>query len=176
MMLAGILAAAAILLFRPPGGAGGRFRRAVGGAEPGRAGGVRASPGGASLGRSGIGLPWHKVPAGKEQGQLSLTLLVQQLAALLKGGRTPARLWDELWLVHCGRPEAGPRRQEDFAGQVNPAKAAGAGRNGPSLSPGSLMMLGAVRAAASRGLPVSEAIRRAAAAAFPRSVGELRPG
>lgn len=170
-MLAGILAAAAILLFKPPGGAGGRFRRAVGGTEPGHVGGVRASPGGASLGRSGIGLPWRKVPAGKEQGQLSLTLLVQQLAALLKGGRTPARLWDELWLVHHGRPEPGSRRPEDLAGQPNAAKASGTGRNGPSLSAGSLTMLAAVRAAAIRGLPVSEAIRKSAPAAFSRNDG-----
>ncbi|MDR6415076.1 hypothetical protein [Pseudarthrobacter sulfonivorans] len=175
-VLAGILAAAAILLFRPPGGAVGRFRRAGGSTGPRRAAAGRAIPGDASVERPArhisLGVSWSKVHrAGPERGQLSLTLVVQQLAALLKGGRTPARLWDELWLVHCGRPEAGPRRQEDIAGQVNPAKAAGAGRNGPSLSPGSLMMLGAVRAAASRGLPVSEAIRRAAAAAFPRSVG-----
>ncbi|MEO8282258.1 MAG: hypothetical protein ABI568_02450 [Pseudarthrobacter sp.] len=97
--------------------------------------------------------------------------MVQQLAALLKGGRIPSRLWDELWLVHHGHPEAGPRRPEGLAGQRNSAKVPGVGRNGPSLSAGSLTLLGAVRAAAFRGLPVSEAIRRAAPAAFPRAVG-----
>jgi tight adherence protein B len=108
---------------------------------------------------------------GKDQEQLSLTLVVQQLAALLKGGRTPSRLWDEVWLVHHGRPEAGSHRPEDHAGQAQLARTSVAGRNGPSLSSGSLTMLGAVRAAAFRGLPVSEAIRRAAPAAFPRVAG-----
>ena len=174
-VLAVILAAAVILLFRPPGGAVGRFRRAVGSVGLRRADCVRAVPGAASAGRSArqcsLGDSLRKVHrAGQEKGQLSLTLVVQQLAALLKGGRTPARLWDELWLVHHGRPEAGPLRPEDVAEQPNPAQSPRAGRTGPSLSPGSLMMLGAVRAAAFRGLPVSEAIRRAALAAFPRTV------
>ncbi len=168
VVLAGILAAAVILLFRPPGGAAGRFRRAVGSTGPGRAAGIRAMPGDGSVGRSArhsaSALSWRKIHrAGQGRGQLSLTLVVQQLAALLKGGRTPARLWDELWLVHHGRPEAGPLPVEDIAGRLGPARGSGAGRNGPGLSPGSLTMLGAVRAAAFRGLPVSEAIRKSAA-------------
>lgn len=108
---------------------------------------------------------------GQEQGQLSLTLVVQQLAALLKGGRTPARLWDELWLVHHGRPEEEARGNGDISGHRDVARASLARRDGPGLSRGSVMMLGSVRAAASRGLPVSEAIRRAAPLAFPRAAG-----
>jgi tight adherence protein B len=71
-----------------------------------------------------------------------MTLVVQQLAALLKGGRAPARLWDELWAVY------------------------GAGQHGPGgLSAGSIAVLGSARAAAAGGTPVSEAIRRALPAA-----------
>ncbi|MCA4135057.1 hypothetical protein [Arthrobacter sp. M4] len=33
---------------------------------------------------------------------MDLTVVVEQLAALLRGGRSPARLWEELWLVHGG--------------------------------------------------------------------------
>jgi tight adherence protein B len=174
LLLAGILMVAVILLLRPPGGPAGRFRRAAGPAGQGWAAIGGAAPGDAGVRRSAPRFSpnaWRKRRrAGKGQGQLSLTLVVQQLAALLKGGRTPSRLWDELWLVHHGRPEADSRRPEGLAGQPNPTKMSGAGRNGPRLSAGSLTMLGAVRAAAFRGLPVSEAIRRAAPAAFPRAV------
>ena len=34
---------------------------------------------------------------------LPLTVLVQQLAALLRGGRSTSRLWEELWMVHGAR-------------------------------------------------------------------------
>lgn len=175
-LLAGILMVAAILLLRPPGGPVGRFRRAAGPAGQDRAAVSGAVPGDARVRRSGPrfrpNIPSRKThSAGSGQGKLSLTLLVQQLAALLKGGRTPSRLWDELWLVHHGGPEAGPHPPEGLAGQPNPATMSAAGRNGPRLSTGSLTMLGAVRAAAFRGLPVSEAIRRAAPAVFPRAAG-----
>ncbi|GAC1598059.1 MAG: hypothetical protein NVS3B6_06090 [Pseudarthrobacter sp.] len=177
LLLGGFLTMAVILLLRPPGGPVGRFRRA---ARPkGRSWDSvsGAARGDARVRRSGLRfslnfVAWRKAHhTGKDQGQLSLTLLVQQLAALLKGGRTPSRLWDELWLVHHGRPEAGPRRPEGAAGPPDPGQMPRAGRNRPSLSAGSLTMLGAVRAAAFRGLPVSDAIRRAAPAAFPRTVG-----
>jgi tight adherence protein B len=183
LLLAGILMLVVILLLRPPGGSVGRFHRAAGPAGQGRDGVSGTAPGDAGRRRSGLRfgfrfLALHKVQrAGKDQGQLSLTLVVQQLAALLKGGRTPSRLWDELWLVHHGRPEAGPGRPEGSAGLSDPTRASGTGRRpgtgrkGPSLSAGSLSMLAAVRAAAFRGLPVSEAIRRAAPAAFPRAAG-----
>ncbi|QHK20375.1 hypothetical protein GU243_12210 [Pseudarthrobacter psychrotolerans] len=172
LLLAVLLGLAVVLVFSPPGGATGRLRRAVGSAGPGFAG--RDRPG---SGRTRTGRSWRKVHgAGREQGDLSLTLVVQQLAALLKGGRTPARLWDELWLVHGGRAEsrsattdAGSGASQDHAGRAEPSRGSAAGRSGPSLSAGSLVMLGAVRAAALRGAPVSEAIRKAAQAEFSRA-------
>jgi tight adherence protein B len=87
-----------------------------------------------------------------------MTLLVQQMAALLKGGRAPVRLWDELWLLHGGGPAAPGTAPAHVPG-------AGAGAAGRSLvlSPGSGRMLAAARAAAVRGSPVGEAIRSAAA-------------
>lgn len=75
---------------------------------------------------------------------VSLTLVVQQLAALLKGGRSPGRLWEELWILY-GRPVA----------------AQDAGPVPGSLAPASIEVLAAARAAAANGIPVSAAIRRA---------------
>jgi tight adherence protein B len=76
-----------------------------------------------------------------------MTLVVQQLAALLKGGRTPGRLWDELWTLYGqGRPHP------------SPGQAAGGPASG--LSTSSVAVLGAARSAAAGGAPVSEAIRR----------------
>jgi tight adherence protein B len=191
LLLAGTLMLAVILLLRPPGGVADRFRRAAGPAAQ-RWGGVgRGTAGHAGSRRSGIGtglwILWGKAHrADKDREQLSLTLVVQQLAALLKGGRTPSRLWDELWLVHQGHPGTGPRRSEGAGeqpepaqrpqiqgtGQVlAPAQKPGGARKRPGLSAGSLTVLGAVRAAAFRGLPVSQAIRRSAPAAFPRAAG-----
>ncbi|WP_181038623.1 hypothetical protein [Arthrobacter sp. ZGTC131] len=80
----------------------------------------------------------------RNDAAVSLTVLVQQLAALLKGGRTPARLWDELCLVYGGSDAA------DGTG------------GGPRLSPGSAAVLAAARGAAMRGSPVAEAVRLAA--------------
>lgn len=85
-----------------------------------------------------------------------LTVVVQQLAALLKGGRTPSRLWDELWTLYAGEPSAEPH--------------AGPGPDA-TLAPGSLSVLAAARSAALRGAPVGESIRRAGAGAGPRGRG-----
>lgn len=174
-VLAGVLAVAVLLLFKPPGGAVARFRRAAAGAGADRGAGARALAGDAGVNRSahavGLGVLWSGMRwSGQERGELSLTLVVQQLAALLKGGRTPARLWDELWLVHQSRPDEA-RGHGAVSGLSNPAKGSSARRHGSGLSPGSLMMLSAVRASASRGLPVSDGIRRAAPTAFPRAAG-----
>lgn len=184
VLLAALLVLAAVLLFRPPGGATGRFRRAVGITEPGRATAGRlrhglsgrgsGTPGGVAVGRVSRSARSAR-RTGQEQAGLSLTLLVQQLAALLKGGRTPAWLWDELWLVHGGRPESGSDGPGPAA-RVRERAAKSAGRSGSwpagaSLGPGSLVMLGAVRAAAFRGSPVSAAIRNSVQAAFPRHDG-----
>ena len=92
----------------------------------------------------------------------SLTLVVQQLAALLRGGRTPGRLWDELWTVYGAAPaERGESHQEGRASRQ-------------ALSEGSTAVLAAARAAAATGAPVSAAIRRATPAAFPRRHREAR--
>lgn len=195
VLLATVLVLAAVLLFRPPGGAPGRFRRAVGTTKSGHHGGGRfgqvpagsgsgsslsgGSLGGFSVGSVFVGGAHSTRRSGRQQAGLSLTLLVQQLAALLKGGRTPARLWDELWLVHAGRAEAGSggistgaALHVDRSGR--PVRVSGpraAGRHGASLSTGSLVMLGAVRAAAHRGSPVSAAIRDSVHPAFARNDG-----
>jgi tight adherence protein B len=85
-----------------------------------------------------------------------MAAVVQQLAALLKGGRSPARLWDELWVLYGG----------DDAGDRAPGRRGGPDRapegSGPLLNPESLTILGAARAAAVRGTSVAETIRRAA--------------
>jgi tight adherence protein B len=89
-----------------------------------------------------------------------MTLVVQQLAALLKGGRAPARLWDELWSLYFEQPEAA--RHSDSSARL---------RAGSRLSPGSMAVLAAARAAAFRGAPASDAIRIAVSTAFPRTGG-----
>jgi tight adherence protein B len=85
-----------------------------------------------------------------------MTVVVQQLAALLTGGRAAARLWDELWLLYAGDPAPGGRLDH---------------RPGPALAPASVAMLAATRAAALRGSPVAEAIRSTAAGTPPGGSG-----
>ncbi|WP_426996899.1 type II secretion system F family protein [Pseudarthrobacter sp. N5] len=156
-----VLAAALLLVLRPPGGAGGRARKAFGGRVTAQ-GTVR--PLGSGPGSAGSGSGWGFVTkwmAGRGRRgpqHVSMTLVVQQLAALLKGGRTPARLWEELWLVYVGT--AGPG--------VNHGTGPGGSAGGRKLSCGSLSMLAAARAAALRGSPVADAIRSAAPGAFTR--------
>ena len=89
-----------------------------------------------------------------------MNLIVQQLAALLKGGRTPALLWDELWLLHVGDPGA------SMSGEATPGQ--------PVLAAGTVRMLAAARAAAMRGSPVGAAIRSAGAAPSGLTVGTTR--
>ncbi|WP_370872163.1 MULTISPECIES: hypothetical protein [Arthrobacter] len=88
---------------------------------------------------------------------LPLTILVQQLAALLRGGRSTSRLWEELWIVH------GPRdhriRSVDSEDRKVRAKALAL----PKVSDGSLQVLAAARAASMNGASVAEAIRSSAA-------------
>ncbi|WP_427006271.1 hypothetical protein [Pseudarthrobacter sp. H2] len=84
------------------------------------------------------------VRASGDLAYVPMTVVVQQLAALLTGGRAPARLWDELWLLYAGDPAPGGRPDH---------------LPGPALAPASVAMLAATRAAALRGSPVAEAIR-----------------
>lgn len=152
-LLMAALALAAWLALRPPGGRTGRIRKALetGHSEP--AGRDRSR--GAGRGRGAAG--WLDAPgvrraiwpgkAGQRSACVPMTVVVQQLAALLKGGRTPSRLWDELWLVYAAEEHAGAE-------------------SGPGLAPASLSLLAVARAAAMRGSPVADAIRAASAAAF----------
>jgi tight adherence protein B len=150
--LAAALVLAALLILRPPHGAAARFRRATGGVAPPQSGSQWARlPGWV---RTGSGKP---AAAGSA---VAMTLVVQQLAALLKGGRTPARLWDELWFVYGAKS------------QTRPDGAPGQQANG--LTQGSAATLAAARSAAATGAPVSEAITRSLPAAFPRADRECR--
>jgi tight adherence protein B len=157
LFLAAALVLAALMILRPPQGAAVRFRRATGGAAPSAAG----RPRGRLLG-------WARPGAGKPAGAgsaVAMTLVVQQLAALLRGGRTPSRLWDELWFVYGANS------------QTRPTPVAGgptAGQPGDGLAQGSVATLAAARSAAATGAPVSEAITRCLPAAFPRADRECR--
>lgn len=92
--------------------------------------------------------------ARSQSKDLDLAVVVQQLASLLRGGRHPSRLWEELWLVHGG--EGGrSRRTEDESKQ------------GFVLSEGSREVLSSARGAAALGLPAADAIRAAARRSFP---------
>lgn len=145
LALAVMLFLAAALTLRPPNGARARLRRVR---QTGPR--VAAYPPGPVV-RVGSGLRW---PPGRSQSMQSpsMTLLVQQLAALLKGGRAPARIWDELSKV------------QDSSG----------GRGRGNLSVGSTAMVAAARAAALGGMPVSAALRRALPKVFPRQGSEAR--
>lgn len=148
-VLAAVLAAGLWALVAPAGGSRRRLRAALSDMPVNRT----AARGGARLGwRAGLRWPARK---DRELPGVSMTVVVQQLSALLRGGRSSARLWEELWLLYAGgtapgRPGAGP-------GQREPAGAAAG-----SLSPLSLEILAATRAAAAQGSPVADAIRRRA--------------
>jgi tight adherence protein B len=149
------LAMALWLILRPPRGVSRRVRSAF------RRGSVHRTSGpGTGGGGTGGGLNRRhsslRGRLGAKRGKdtaVPLTVVVQQLAALLKGGRTPSRLWDELWLVHAG------------------AGAAVGTPDGPRLSTASAAILAAARGAALRGAPVAEAIRLAARSSGQRTTG-----
>jgi tight adherence protein B len=136
--LVGALVLAGWLIASPARGPLRRARRALGGTGT-STGRVQRSGRPVTTGRSGLGLTRGR----SKEAFVSLTVVVQQLAALLKGGRAPSRLWDELWQLYVehGSLDDGVRR--------------------PGLSPGSAAVLSAARGAALRGAPVSEAIRSA---------------
>ncbi|UKA49109.1 hypothetical protein LFT48_16945 [Arthrobacter sp. FW305-123] len=92
----------------------------------------------------------------KHPAPLSLGVLVQQLAALLRGGRGALRLWEELWIVH-GSPQA-------LAG----AKSSAAEQGNSGLSNQSLQVLAAARAASTVGNSPADAIRDTAVKAYPQ--------
>lgn len=154
-VLVGVLALALWLILRPPRGLSRRVRRAfAGAATPGsialssrdpaasRGNAEPLSGAGGDRNRHGASLP-GRASRGRTGTTVSLTVVVQQLAALLKGGRTQSRLWDELWVVYA--ESGGVDRKSE----------------GIRLSPGSAAVLAAARGAAMRGSPVAEAIRLA---------------
>jgi tight adherence protein B len=173
-LLIGLLALAMVLALSPPGSPRVRIRAAL-------AAGRDAAPSGSPRGPAGAP-GWRR----RDAPPVSMTLLVQQMAALLKGGRTPARLWDELWLLHGGDPSGpaagvAPGRADSTPGQVGTLRGVASAGFGPVLPPGSVRRLAAARAAAMRGSPVAVAIRSAggttpgAAAGWPvqgRGAGE----
>ena len=171
-LLAGCLFVAAWLFLRPARTAAARFRRAVGQFGGGAAEAVAVNVRGrGALARGGTGVDGAQVgllrPQSRGSGSISMTLMVQQLAALLKGGRAPARLWDELWSLHSAQGPAQPEAARHSGSKAGvPA--------GPRLSPGSVAVLGAARAAAFRGAPASDAIRSAVSTAF-RHAGGTEP-
>ena len=169
-LLVAVLVLAVWLVLRPPRGLSHRVRKAFAGSG-GRGGKAEATKNlqprdtvsGAQLG-SGTSRNnrWHSWPAHgraprSKDGVVPLTVVVQQLAALLKGGRAPSRLWDELWLVY-----AGSSRQDGTL-------------RGQRLDAASAAILAAARGAALRGAPVAEAIRLAVrTSGLPAGSGEPR--
>ncbi|MGR0159306.1 type II secretion system F family protein [Paenarthrobacter nitroguajacolicus] len=91
---------------------------------------------------------------------LPLVVLVQQLAALLRGGRGTSKLWDELWIVHNSRQITG--------GGTSPAQAPEVEKRNAGLSRESLHVLAAARSASTVGNSPAEAIRGMATKAYPR--------
>ena len=151
IMLTVVLCTAVLVLFKPPLDASSRLRAAT-----------DRSPKPPTM-RKRRTLRWGRSAGGSAPGTKGprLTLVVQQLAALLKGGRTPARLWDELWALYVVPGRTG----HQLGGPLH---------SGPSLSEGSAVVLGSARAAAATGAPVAEAIRRAVSTAFTARDREAR--
>ncbi|GAB12115.1 hypothetical protein ARGLB_008_01380 [Arthrobacter globiformis NBRC 12137] len=146
--LVGALALAAWLILSPAGGPVRRARVAFG--LSGFAGGrVRRNGRRATMDRVEFGLTRGR----RREAFVSLTVVVQQLAALLKGGRSPSRLWEELWQLYV----------EQGSADDSPCR--------PRLSPGSSAVLSAARGAALRGAPVAEAIRSACSPSRPGAGG-----
>ena len=151
-VLIGVMAVTLWLILRPPRGLHRRVRRAFARSAAGRRGGTTGWANSSARDDQDFALAGRSRSRGRGRGRkdpaVSLTVVVQQLAALLKGGRTPSRLWDELCQVYGGS---------------GPVDAAPGAPGGPRLSPGSAAVLAAARGAANRGSPVAEAIRFAAA-------------
>lgn len=150
LLLAMVLGLAAVLLARPPRGAAARLRR-TGNAGRSRTGNPGPLPALSTLRAGVFPLTSRRAAKGSRQPAAPMTAVVQQLAALLKGGRTPARLWEEIWLVYGS-----------------------SGSRTDGLSEGSGAILGSARAAAAGGTAVSDAIRRSLPSAFPRRDRESR--
>ena len=165
LLLTILLSCAALLLLKPRLDAASRLRTATG---------HRTKVSGSGKGRA---LPWGRAAGGRAQVRSpGLTLIVQQLAALLRGGRTPARLWDELWTVYGTGNDANQRPGDAPLPGAAPSGWAPSGSvpSGPVLTAGSAAVLASARAAAATGAPVSETIRRAVSTALPSQGRDAR--
>lgn len=144
------LAAAAWVVFQPSRLVGRRLMNTLPRVPSDRAGFRAAAGAGTGAGARG---PRRRTRA----DALPLTVLAQQLAALLRGGRSTSRLWEELWTVHGhaddrpASPNAGHRKARSEAQGL------------PTLSDGSLQVLAAARAASMMGTSVAEAVRTSSA-------------
>lgn len=99
--------------------------------------------------------PWAGLWWSKRVETLPLVVLVQQLAALLRGGRGQSWLWEELWLVHSSWPGL------DATSRVPPHHAA------PVVSAEAIKVLAAARAGSAMGNSPAEAIRTTSAKVYP---------
>ncbi|MFJ4209748.1 type II secretion system F family protein [Paenarthrobacter sp. NPDC089675] len=127
-----VMAAAAWLLVLPPRVGKGRARN--------RLSTVREVDDGQEAG------PLFKLLKPAKVQPASMVVLVQQLAALLRGGRRTSQLWEELWTVHGAGPTPGSKK---------------------TVSAESLKVLAAARAAAAMGNSPADAIRSTAARSYP---------
>lgn len=137
-----VLTAAAWMVFQPSRRLGKRVVHALPGAPSAAAAAGAAAVAGAEA---------RTLRRRSRADALPLTVLVQQLAALLRGGRSTSRLWEELWMVHGG----GEHRLGSSDPEVIHARR--------KLSPGSLQVLAAARAASMMGTSVAGAIRASSA-------------
>lgn len=99
-------------------------------------------------GRGGVRSAVLSLSAARRRQPLApvpMTVVVQQLAALLRGGRPPMRLWDELAQL--------------YSGSVLPGRSWDGPNRGPVLHPDSAAILLLARAAAAQGASVAAAIR-----------------
>ncbi|MEV7607182.1 hypothetical protein AB0N65_17240 [Paenarthrobacter sp. NPDC089322] len=142
-----VLAVAAWLHLKPSRGVRGRAKRSL-----------QAIPRFGVTGASGgEGRAWARLrPPSRQTRPLSLVVLVQQLAALLRGGRGASRLWEELWVVHGSRSFMEEPRSV-FSQDRSSA-----------VSRESLRILGAARAASAVGNSPAQSIRDTAAKVYPR--------
>ena len=145
--LTGILALALWLVFAPPAGSGRRLRRILAVARGGR-----LPEAAAALGRGWRARLPMRHGGRATRSEVPMTVLAQQLAALLKGGRAPAQLWEDLWLLYGdpspeGFPTDGSGRRDGLPGRAG------------ALGATSRDIVAAARAAALRGSPVAAAIR-----------------
>jgi len=149
------LALAAWLQLKPPQAGSRRMRARLAKPSPLSGTGVRkehATPGAGKR-------PWRRLWRAKVE-PLSLVVLVQQLAALLRGGRGQSQLWEELWLVHSSGLVHSSRPGLDAKSRI-------AHQPAPGISVESVRVLASARAASSIGNSPAEAIRNTSAKVYP---------